>query len=145
MKKQTLILLFSGLLSLPAFAEDFKSAEATTKKLSAYTVSDIEGDKNRLKERQELKIDQMFNDLESAVKYLEKNPLTEDLAYHMERVSLITFINDPSAFAAEIILPVYQKNKSTFEKAAQKLHSFDRKLLLETLRSHDHAVTEGNG
>lgn len=132
-------------LFVSALAEDFKSPEEAVKKLAAYTVADIEGDQLRLKEHKDLKIDDMFNDLESAAKYLEKNPLTEDLAYQMGRVTVITFINDPSAFAVDLILPTYQKNKKLFEKAAKRLHSYDRTLLLETLKSHDQALTEGNG
>ena len=146
MKKQTLILLISTLLTVPAFAETFKSADDAVKKLEAYTVSDVEGDKARLEARQPLRIDQMFEDLEGAVKLIGKQALTEDLAYQMGRVTIITFINDPSAYAVgEIILPVYQKNKKVFEKAAQKLHPVDRKLLLDTLKSFDEASSEGQG
>lgn len=140
-------LLIASLLwiSCPAIAEDFKTADEAVKKLSGYTVADIEGDKIRHKENKELKIDLMFNDLENAAKLSQKDSLNEDLAFQMERVALITFIHDPSAFAVDLILPVYQKNKAIFEKAAQKLHPVDRALILDTLESHSKTTTEGNG
>jgi len=145
MKKLSLILFSSCFLSFSAFAEDFASTDDAEKKLASYTVADIDGDKKRLAEKKELKIDQMFNDLEASVKLLEKKPMTDEMALQMSRVSLITFINDPSAFAIDIILPAYQKNKGLFEKAAQKLHPIDREVLKETLKSHDEASKEGVG
>jgi hypothetical protein len=145
MKKLSLLLTIT-LLSFSAHAAtDFKSVDDATKNLSSYSVADIDGDAKRLKEKQELKIDQMFNALEETAKFLEKNTLTEDLAYQMERVSLITFIHDPTTFAVDLILLVYQKNKVLFEKAAQRLHPYDRNLLLETLKSKDEATSGGNG
>jgi hypothetical protein len=145
MKKLSMVLFTSCLLSFPAFAEDFATTEDAEKKLSSYSVADMEGDKKRLADKQELKIDQMFNDLEACVKLLEKKPMTDEMALQMSRVSLITFINDPSAFAIDIILPAYQKNKALFEKAAQKLHPVDRAVLLDTLKNHDKANKEGEG
>lgn len=148
MKKQILtffILFISSLISFPLYAENFTSSENAVEKLEAYTVKDIEDDKERLKKRRELKIDEMFKDLERAMKYLEKSPLTEELAFQLERVSLITLIHDPSAYAIEIILPVYQKNKDLFKKAAKKLHPVDRDLILDLLQSHDEADREGQG
>lgn len=145
MKKISLLFLIPLFLTTPAFAQEFKSQEDAEKKLATYTVSDIDGDSKRLADKQELKIDQMFNDLEATAKLLEKEIPSEGLVLQMERVSLITFINDPSTFAVELILPIYQKNKTLFEKAAQKLHSYDRNMILQILKSKDQAETEGNG
>ncbi len=142
MKLHRLLFIISSLFTFSAYAAEFKSVDEAAKKLSAYTVADIDGDAKRLKENQELKIDQMFNDLEKTEKFLRKNNLTEDLAHEMERVSLITFIHDPTTFAIDLILPVYQKNRIIFEKAAQKLHPYDRNLLMEILKSKDKAETD---
>ncbi|WP_413288114.1 hypothetical protein [Bdellovibrio sp. HCB337] len=145
MKKLGLILFTSLLTSLAHAATEFKNVEDAVKKLKAYTIADIEGDKARLKEGKTLKIDQMFDDLEGAVKLAEKNTLSEDLVHQMERVAIITFINDPSAFAvSDIMLPLYQKNKELFKKAAEKLHSTDRALILETLDEQDKALSDGD-
>lgn len=145
MKKISLLFLIPLFLTTPALGQEFKSQEDAERKLATYTVNDIDGDSKRLADKQELKIDQMFNDLEATAKLLDKATPSEGLVLQMERVSLITFINDPSTFAVDLILPVYQKNKALFEKAAQKLHSYDRGMILQILKSKDEAETEGNG
>lgn len=131
MKK--LILVFAFLISSSAFA-GFKTVAEAEKKLATYTVADIKGDVNRLAEGKPLKIDEIFDDLDSTVELLKKEALTEDLALQIERACLLASLHDPSNHAIEIILPVFIKNKALFEKAAENLHPVDRKNVMEPMR-----------
>lgn len=142
MKKITLIIATLLLSTFANAAIEYKTIEEATKQLAVFTVEDIKGDEARLKEGKGLKIDEMFDALEAAVKVTEKNAPTEDLVLEMERVTLITFLHDPSAFAvSDIILPVYRKHKELFKKAAKQLHPVDRKLILSTLDGQDKALS----
>src|SRR5437868_6091953 len=131
MKKYCILL--SLLFSVHAFAAEFKSADEIVKKLGTYKVSDVEGDVQRLKNKEKLKIDEMFDDLEAAAKFLKDKTVSEDLALQMERVSLLTFLHDQTTFAADLILPVYDKNTEVFKTAAKRLHPYDRDVILLVL------------
>ncbi|MBK9323485.1 MAG: hypothetical protein IPM97_11190 [Bdellovibrionaceae bacterium] len=112
-------------------AKEFTSSDQIVKKLSAYQLHDLTGDIQRLKNKESLKIDEMFDDLEAAAKFLEGKTPSEDVAYHIERVCLLTFLHDPTSFAVDLTLSTYEKNKSIFEKAAKKLHNYDMQVILE--------------
>lgn len=131
---KNLIVAFTLFISSSAFA-GFKTAAEAQKKLSTYTVADIKGDVDRLAEGKPLKIDEIFDDLDSTVALLKKEALTEDLALQMERACLLASLHDPSNHAIEIILPVFIKNKEIFEKAAESLHPVDRKNVMEPMRN----------
>jgi len=135
-----LLLIFSMKASA-----DFKSTDEVIKKLSAYTIADIDGDEQRLKDKKPLKIDEMFNDLEETNKYFETNKINEEAAREMERVVLLTLLHDPSGFATELVYPVYSKNVDLFKKAAEKLHPYDRKVILQVLQGQKEAVEHGDG
>jgi len=138
-------LLFTLIFSSTVFAAPFKSVTEAETKLATYTVDDIDGDKQRVVEGKPLKIDEIFDDLEAVVTLLEKDTLTVELAYQLERACLLASLHDPSNYAVDIILSVYQKNKETFKKAAEKLHSFDRKNLLEVFKGKDGEANGDNG
>lgn len=136
------IFLLIMAFSVNLFAAEFKSADAILKKLSAYKVADVEGDIKRLKNKEKLKIDEMFDDLEAAAKFFETGTPSEEAVYQLERVSLITFIHDPSTFAVDLILPVYIKNTALFKKAAKRLHPVDATLIMDVLEGKADADSE---
>lgn len=142
---KSLILLCSLFISTSAFAAPFKTVTEAEEKLATFTVADIDGDEQRLASGKSLKINEIFDDLKEAVAVAEKTKLTEELALQMERLCLLASLHDPSNYAVDLILPVYQKNKALFEKASQKLHPYDRKNLIEVLKGKDREATEGNG
>lgn len=131
---KTFTFIFTLLISSSAFA-GFKTVAEAEKKLSAYTVADIKGDVDRLAAGKPLKIDEVFEDLQATVDMLAKNKITEDLALEMERACLLASLHDPSNYAIEIILPVFIKNKTVFEKAAESLHPTDFKNVMEPMRA----------
>jgi hypothetical protein len=141
-----IVLSLSLLLCMPAFAETvFKSVADAETKLTNYTVADIDDDKQRLAEGKELKINEIFDDLQAISALMAKEKMTEELALQIERACLLASLHDPSNYAIDIILPIYQKNKAVFEKAAQRLHPYDRKNLLDALKGKDDEAKNGNG
>lgn len=142
---KTLILFCSLFMSTSVIAAPFNNVTEAEEKLATFSVADIDGDEQRLAAGKNLKINEIFEDLKETVALLEKAKLTEALALQMERLCLLASLHDPSNYAVDLILPVYQKNKALFEKASQKLHPYDRKNLLEVLKGKDHEATDGNG
>ncbi|RYF50599.1 MAG: hypothetical protein EOO38_05280 [Cytophagaceae bacterium] len=140
---KNIFIILSLVFSFTAHAADFKSNEEIFKKLSAYKTEDIEGDAKRLEKKEKLKIDEMFDDLEAASKYVVKNSLTPEVALEMERVCLITFLHDPATFGADLILPAYDKHRDVFKAAAKKLHPYDMGILLEVLSSKSDVLKNG--
>jgi hypothetical protein len=141
---KTSLFIFTLIFSASAFA-GFTSNDDIVKKLSSYKVADIEGDKARLKKKEKLKIDEMFNDLRDAAKFLESNTPSEAVAFEMERTCLLTFIHDPSTFAVDLILEIYEKNIPLFKKASDNLHPRDKAVILEVLEGKLDARMNGGG
>lgn len=114
----------------------FKTVDEAVKKLSTYKPSDLKGEKERFKAGKPMNIDKMYADLEAATKLVKNTPITEDLAYEMERVALITIINNPMAGGVMIILPAYIKYTDEFINAAARLDEYDEKVILDSLEGH---------
>lgn len=133
------------LIGFPAFAVEFKSSEEILVKLSAYKVEDINGDAEKVERKQKLKIDEMFEDLEAAAKYIGKDKISVELAFEIERVSIITFLHDPMTYSAELILDVYERNMEIFQTAAKRLHPVDSKLILGVLEGKLDTRKNGQG
>jgi len=136
------LFLFLLTFSVNSFSSQFKSSDEIINKLNSYQISDITGDAQRLKNKEKLKIDEMFDDLETAAKYLEDKTPNEEIAYSLERVCLLTFLHDPSSYSAELIMSVYDKNTELFKKASKKLHSYDQKVILEVLDGKSRALRD---
>ena len=118
---KTLLFVLTSLLSMQVFAAEFKSNDDILKKLASHTVEDIKGDAKRVEAKEKLKIDEMFDDLEAAAKFIDKSEVTEDMAVELERVCLITFLHDPTTLSADLIIKVYDRNQGVFKKAAKRL------------------------
>lgn len=96
----------------------------------------------RNKDKSNLNIDKMFKSLQKLESVYSKEKMPQDLIEQSCRVAELTFINDPSEFAAEIILPLYQKQKADFNKAFIKLKFKKCQNALENLAREE---LEGNG
>ncbi|MBC7370533.1 MAG: hypothetical protein H7326_03150 [Bdellovibrionaceae bacterium] len=140
---KTLLFVLTILLSMQVFAAEFKSNDDILKKLASHTVEDIKGDAKRVEAKEKLKIDEMFDDLEAAAKFIDKSEVTEDMAVELERVCLITFLHDPTTLSADLIIKVYDRNQSVFKKAAKRLHPYDMGIILEVLRSKNEVSKNG--
>jgi hypothetical protein len=123
-----------------ATAGKFKTVDEAIQKLSKYEPTDLEGELERFKTGKIMNIDRMYQDLELATKLVKTAPLTEELAFQMERVALITIINNPAAHGVGLILPAYIKDPKIFEAAAEGLSEYDEVLILETLKGQKESL-----
>jgi hypothetical protein len=137
------LVLTALLFSVSAFAGEFKSQEEILKKLTTYSFADIEGDEARLKNREPLKIDEMFNDLEAASKFIKSAAVSEDLAFELERVCLLTMVRNPAGGGLDRILNVYANNRSTFIRAFRGFHPEDQSVLKESFKGKSDAEKYG--
>lgn len=128
------VLLFSNLV----FAHQSVSLLA---ELKSFQKSQLTADV-RNKDKSNLNIDKMFKALQKLESVYSKEKMPQDLIEQSCRVAELTFMNDPSEFAAEIILPLYQKQKADFSKAFIKLKFKRCQNALENLAREE---AEGNG
>lgn len=139
MKKFILIFVVSMTIATVATLSNaspkgFKTIAEAVQKLSKYQPTDLQGERERFRTGKPMNIDKMYADLDLAAKLVRTTPITEELAYQMERVALITVINNPAADGVSLILPAYIKYPKVFEEAATGLDENDEALILETLR-----------
>lgn len=139
-----LTLILSILLPLTSFASNSK--EFVTQ-LEKFSLADLKVSESRTEKDVDTKVQEILKVLEAAVdKALsEKTTPSPDLIQQLVRVAGITFNADPSMAAAEIIQPLYQKNKKAFEKALKSLSKKDRKEMEESLKNSAREDDEGNG
>lgn len=142
-----------------AFADFKESAEAITK-LSSYQATFfaeirdeamIHEENNPPREPgpsdSELKkVDAVFADLEAATKLLQSQKvMDEKLLNELVRVANLCLNNDPSMFAAEVVLPAYNKDKKAFKKALDKLPKTELKIFEKSLKDSQREQNKGNG
>jgi hypothetical protein len=127
--------LFLALLAFTAHANaiEFKSQEEIVKKLSAYSMEDIKGDFNRGKKDERLKIDDMYDDIEAAGKFLVGKKPTEDVAFELQRVLILTMFRDRLGHAFDFFIDIYSVNTPVFEEAAKRFQDYDRDVTLKPL------------
>lgn len=114
---------------------------ALMKELKSFEKSQLKADIQN-KDKSQLNIDKMFKALQKLEALYAKEKMPAEYIEQSCRVAELTFINDPSEFAAEIILPLYQKQKADFTKAFIK-HNFKR--CQEALENADREEKDGNG
>jgi len=139
------LIVICALFISSAFAAEFKTVAEAETKLSAYTIEDIKGDEQRYLDGKPLKIDEIYDDLKEVANFSEKNKVTEELAVQIQRVCLLASLRDKSNEAVEIALPVYQKNKSLFNKGRKRFDPEDQKELKNVFEGADRASTKGTG
>ncbi len=142
--KRLLPLILCILLPLSSFAANSK--ESVTQ-LEKFNLADLKVSETRTEKDVDTKVQEILKVLETAVDNAlnEKAAPSPELILQIVRVSVITFTADPSMAAAEIIQPLYQKNKKAFEKALKSLSKKDRKELEESLKNSAKENDEGNG
>lgn len=145
MTKKWMLILTLSLFSSTLWAAEFKTQSEAEKKLATYGVSDVETAIKKSQEARNQKMDEMFDDLTATSKLIGKASPSEDLAYEMVRVTLLTFVHDPTGYAIDTIIEVYKNNTALFDKVAQRFHPYDRDLFLKTIKARVRAEIEGQG
>lgn len=138
------LIIFSLFLSFSAHAV---TLQESLKQLQQYTAKDFEKTKTQTDKDVSAKVQEMLNAIEQSTELAlkEQKPLKAELLKELARVSVLTFQEDPSEAATELILPLYKKEKKAFEKAIKSLPESDRKELEESLKNTAREETQGNG
>ncbi|MFP5519350.1 MAG: hypothetical protein ACLGGX_05565 [Bdellovibrionia bacterium] len=133
--KKLISILFILLVSSQALAQWSEVQNS----LSAFNQKHLSDDEKSV-DKSNLNIDKMFDTLEkfNDIARTEKPSLA--LIEQACRVMVLTFKNDPSQYAAEIILPTYQKYRKEFEPVLKK-----NKECGAALKNSERELSEGNG
>lgn len=145
MKKTSILsLVFYLLLPFTGFAASLKDSTDT---LTKYNLSDVTISSALTEKDVDTKVQEILKVLEDTVEIAlkEKKALPPELVQQLVRVAGLTFTADPSMAAAEILEPLYQKNKKAFEKALKNLPKKDRLELEDSLNNSTRENDEGNG
>lgn len=145
--KNFIVLLLT--LSFTFSATAAVSEKSTLETLKGFSSADMKADKEAKAKKQKtgLKIDEMFKTLDETVTAITKKELksSPELIRELSRVALLTFENDPSLYAAELLLPIYSKDKAGFEKAISGFSKADRDSLLTAIKDKARESSQGNG
>jgi hypothetical protein len=162
MKKLLLKSLLGSLLVSAVFAAAYAS---TTVKVTTTSTSSSTVHVNVLAKLQALKVeelktvdegttltevemkaqDDVFDALEDAVKDSLKDPSNVALQDEIFRVTVVMLKKDPTQFAGEVILPLYEKNRKSYDAALKKLSAEDAQLVKEAVKTAVREKKNGNG
>lgn len=143
-KKLSAFILIPLLTSSVALAK--VSASDLVKKLEGYQDGSVTSSVDKeLSESQMKEQDALFSDLREAVKVSIKEPKNAELRKEAIRVASLMLEKDPSAYSAEVILPLYKFNKKSFVKDAEFLGKDKAKDLVDAIKDAEKESAEGNG
>ncbi|GEM_PF-4301566 len=124
---------------------DFKTGKEAIQKLKSYNSESIKPKATRKTDSVALTEDEIFDRLADAVEValVEKSnvPLREEIY----RVAIMMLKYDPTQYAGELVLPLYQQDKKLFLEETKKLSTDDRKLLIEAVENAHREKNEGHG
>lgn len=144
MRKLALIAIVCSFCAAPLLAADAVTSEVS--KLQALKLETVKtADENtKLTEADMEAQDEVFEALEGAVQSAVKKS-TPELDAEILRVTVEMLKKDPTQFAGEIVLPLYEKNKKSFLESLKKLSPSDAKLVEDAVKSAARQKRYGNG
>lgn len=147
MRKIALIAVLCSFCAGPALATSV-AADAPTEvsKLQALKLETVKtADENTKLTEADMKAqDEVFEALEGAVQTAVKKS-TPELDTEILRVTVEMLKKDPTQFAGEIVLPLYEKNKKSFLDSLKKLSPSDAKLVEDAVKMAARQKRYGNG
>lgn len=146
MKRIFFVILLTTLCGSPSFAAFYDVREAISS-LQSLNLDQLPSATEEIKlSEAELKAqDVVFESLEKAVTVALKESPSEDLQGEILRVALVLLKKDPSQFAGEVILPLYEKDKKSFMNGLKKLSAEDSELIEEAVKAAAREKKSGNG
>ncbi|WP_413944229.1 hypothetical protein [Bdellovibrio sp. HCB-162] len=130
-----------------AFSVHATTAQQSLEKLQAYSAKDVEVSATKTEDAVSAKNQEMIKTIEDTVDLIVsgKEKSNPKLLKELVRVAVLTFENDPSESASEMLLPLYKKEKKAVDEAIKSLPKKDAKELRESLKNTAREETEGNG
>lgn len=130
MKKNMMTLILCSFFASPAMAAFYDVREAIEKLQAAKVESLITvTEETKLSEDDMKAQDKAFAALEAAVATAAKESGIEELQDEIIKAAVVLLKKDPTQYAGEVILPLYEKNKKSFLSNLKKLPASDAKLV----------------
>ena len=130
MKTNLMTLILCSFFAFPAMAAFYDVREAIEKLQAAKVDSLITvTEETKLSEEDMKAQDKAFAALEAAVATAVKESGTEELQDEILKATVVLLKKDPTQYAGEVILPLYEKNKKSFLNNLKKLSGSDAKLV----------------
>lgn len=132
-------------LSVCIAEANFKTGKDAVQKLKSYNAESLKPKATRKTDSVGLTEDEIFDRLADAVQIalVEKSNLL--LREEIYRVTIIMLKHDPSQYAGELVLPLYQQDKKSFKNEIKKLPIEDQKLLMEAVENALREKSQGHG
>lgn len=145
--KRAKIILFSVLMLALSGTASATSLESQVLKLKSYTKQSLEVTAIQDESLVGEKTQEMLKTIDEVTTLISsgKEKATLPVVTEILRVAALTFDNDPSEAAAELILPLYKSHKNLVEQAYKLLPAKDVKALKESLKNSQREETQGNG
>lgn len=142
MKKLALLLLIHFFALTAQAQTEFKTAQDAVKKLKTH---DAEKLKSAVGEDRDKIEDDLIDDLEGAVEFAKKNKVDAEFLKVVVAAASLSLKNDPSIYAAEVVAPLYRKDKKAFQEALKSLSKKDSGDLEEAIQDKEKEDKLGNG
>lgn len=144
MLNKCFLLIF--ILTLPlAVRAEFKTADEAMAKLKSYKAEDFKRTPEKSEEKSDAHEDQFFDDLDEAVKFATANKVNQDFLVTVAEATSLSLKNDDTAYAGEIVLPLFKKDKKAFKAALKKLSKKDAEQIEESFKDKERENKSGNG
>ena len=150
--KLLLVCVIGFAVSISASAASSIAEQIATNqsKLKSFTMKNVEADRDaekKGKKNSQENLDKMLEALSEGVKLLSKKKAPADLELMAElcRVAVLTFELDPSLYASEVLLPLFEKDPILFDKAVRRLPKDQAKELSRAMKNTLREMKEGNG
>lgn len=123
------------------------TAQQSLEKLKSYSAKDLQVTETNSEDAVSAKTQEMLKTVQETVDLLVSGKEKSDskLLKELVRVSVLSFENDPSEAASEMLLPLYKKEKKAIDEAIKSLPKKDAKDLRESLKNSAREESEGNG
>lgn len=123
------------------------TVQQSLEKLQSYSAQDVQVTETKNEDAVSTKNQEMIKTIEETVDLLVsgKEKSNPKILKELVRVAVLTFENDPSESASEMLLPLYKKEKKAVEEAIKSLPKKDAKELRESLKNAAREESEGNG
>ncbi|UXR65184.1 phosphoenolpyruvate carboxylase [Bdellovibrio bacteriovorus] len=146
MKKTMMTLILCSFFATPAMAAFYDVREAIEKLHAAKVDALITVTEDTKLSEDEMKAqDKAFAALEAAVTTAVKESGTEELQEEIIKATVVLLKKDPTQYAGEVVLPLYEKNKKSFLSNLKKLPASDAKLVEDAVKSAARQIKSGNG
>lgn len=146
MKKTMMTLILCSFFATPAMAAFYDVREAIEKLHAAKIDALITVTEDTKLSEDDMKAqDKAFAALEAAVSTAVKESGTEELQEEIIKATVVLLKKDPTQYAGEVVLPLYEKNKKSFLSNLKKLPASDAKLVEDAVKSAARQAKSGNG